>query len=300
MAYGSSTYRKNYSRPYRRSRFGARNYIARPYAKKATRRTRYVKRPTFAMAGYVKDTEKKYSDVNMLSIAWLPQVIEYEATPGDQYTKQVQGVKFMSSMRPTNTVNTSQNLVSYVAPGASAFNRVGNKINGKWLDLGITIEAAKSPVDQSGEQVNVEGTITVSQFYMKTNYRIVIVKDLQVNNSTNTCSWADVFGSGVTGAEGGFGNGAFGASDKLDIKNMGRFIIVKDIRCNVDAVNPLKNINIGCYPGPIRFNGGESPALTNKGYYLLVAQDVLGDAKSLAYVIPGNVRCASRLTFTDE
>ena len=81
---------------------------------------------------------------------------------------------------------------------------------------------------------------------------------------------------------------------------MGRYIIVKDVRCNVDADTPLKNINIGCYPGPIRYNGSGYPALTNKGYYLLIGQDVLGGANTLAYVIPGNVRCSARLTFTDS
>lgn len=299
MAYGSSAYRKNYARSYRRSRFGTRNTMARPYAKKATRRTRYVKRPAFAMAGYVKDIEKKYADMDWVSTDWLPQNITYETGPNTN-TYNVQGVKFMSNMRTAQGAATSQNLISYVNTGASVYNRIGNKIDGKWLDLGITLEAAKSPVDQGGEQVNPEGQVVTSQYYMKTNYRIVIVKDLQANNSTNTCTWGNVFGMGPSGADGGTGQGAFAANDKLDIPNMGRYIIMKDVRCTVDADTPLKNINIGCYPGPIRYNGAGYPGLTNKGYYLVIAQDVLGGANTLAYVIPGNVRCSARLTFTDS
>ena len=159
----------------------------------------------------------------------------------------------------------------------------------------MTLEAAKSPVDQNGEQVNVEGGVATAQYYMKTIYRLVLVKDMQANNPTNTVSWGNVFGAGTSGIDGTF----FGATDKLDIPNMGRFRIVKDIVVTLDADEPMKNVRMGCVPGSLRFNSANSAALTDKGYYLVIAQDVLGSANSISYVIPGNVRCGCRLTFTD-
>lgn len=256
----------------------------------------YAQKPRFATVGYTRDIEKKYSDLSLVCANWLPQVISYEGTPGTPASAVVQGVKFMSDTRNSAGVFVGNNLVSFLSQGATATTRIGNSVNGKMLELGLTLEAAKSPVNQGGEQVNVEGTVVTAQYYMKTGYRIVIVRDTQVNNSTNTCSWADVFGMGVAGSD----SLAFGANDKLDIPNMGRFKVLSDARMTVDADTPMKNVQMKCYPGSIRYNSGTSPALTNKGYYVLIAQDVLGGASSIGFVIPGNVRIQSRLTFTDE
>ena len=187
------------------------------------------------------------------------------------------------------------NLVSIMSNGSTAITRTGNKINAKWLDLGVTLEAAKSPVDQGGEQVNVEGAVVKASYYMKTVYRLVLVKDTQANNPTNVVTWGDVFGSGLMSNEGTY----FGASDKLNIGNMGRFRIIKDIKVTLDADDPLKNVKMGCSPGMIRYNSGGYNALTDKGFHLVIAQDVLGTANTIGSVIPGIVRLGCRLTFTD-
>jgi len=284
MAYGRrSSYGKSATGTYRRNRFSTRSIVKAPYRKK----TRYV--------AVARNVEKKYADQTMVSTAWLPETISYEATPGTPASAVVQGVKFMSQMRKATGTDGGNNLVSFVAGGSTTATRVGNKINAKWLDLGVTLEAAKSPVNQQGEQVNVEGSVGVAQYYMKTIYRLVIVKDMQANNPTNTVSWGNVFGAGTSGIDGTF----FGATDKLDIPNMGRFRIIKDITVTLDADEPMKNVRMGCYPGQLRFNSANSAALTDKGYYLVIAQDVLGTANSISFVIPGNVRCGCRLTFTD-
>lgn len=255
-----------------------------------------VFRPRFATVGFVRDTEKKYADESMVSITWLPEVISYHANPGTGDAPLVQGVKFMSQMRhSTRAEAVGNNLVSLVGGGSSAVGRIGNKIDAKWLDLGVTLEAAKSPVDQGGEQVNVEGAVVKASYYMKTVYRLVLVKDTQANNPTNVVTWGDVFGAGLMSNEGTY----FGASDKLNIGNMGRFRIIKDIKVTLDADDPLKNVKMGCSPGVIRFNSPNAWSLTDKGFYLVIAQDVIGTAKSISYCIPGIVRCGVRLTFTD-
>ena len=156
--------------------------------------------------------------------------------------------------------------------------------------------SSKEPLNQGGEQVNaIGGSGSKPAYYMKTNFRLVLVKDMQVNNTTNIVNWAEVFGTGNTGEE-----TSFGANDKLEISNMGRFRIMSDRRVTVDGTDPLKNIQMGCAPGKIRYNGGSNSALTDKGFYLLVAQDVTGDANTIATVLPGTMRFTSRLTFTDE
>jgi len=276
---------------------GKRGYASsgrrRSYSKMARRATRKLK---FATVGYTRDLEKKYSDKTFVSVTWLPQVISYEETPGTPATLKTQGIKYMSQVRQATGTGATQNLVAYLAQGSGATGRIGNKINGKWLNVGVTLEAAKSPLNQGGEQVNaMGGGGSTPAFYMKTNFRLVLVKDMQVNNSTGTVSWTDVFGTGDAGLE-----TSFGANDKLEIGNMGRFRIMSDRRVTVDGTDPLKNIQMGCAPGKIRYNGGSIGALTDKGYYLLVAQDVTGDANTIATVLPGTMRFTSRLTFTDE
>ena len=62
----------------------------------------------------------------------------------------------------------------------------------------------------------------------------------------------------------------------------------------------MKNIQIGCPVGYIRYSSGNPDSLTSVGYYMLIGQDVLGTAQSAAYVIAGNVRVNARLTFTDD
>lgn len=280
---GSGTMRRGYS--YRSRR--------RSYVKTTRRPARKLK---MATVGYLKDLEVKYTDTTWVGTTWTPQIISYEQTPGTPASAVVQGIKYMSNLRASTGTSTSQNMVSGVFVGSQATNRVGNRIKGRWLQCGVTLEAAKSPVQQFGEQVNVEGAVTSAQYYMKTNYRIVIVKDKQVNNTTNTINWGDVFGIGLTGVDGT----SFAGGENRDIPNMGRFELVKQVRCTVDGDMPMKNVQIGCPVGYIRYSGGNPDSLTNVGYYMLIGQDVLGTANSAAYVIAGNVRVTARFSFTDD
>ena len=292
--YAKSGYRKGYSSSYRRSRFGARRFGAFSLSTKRVARTRYVTR--------VNGGEKKYADQSWITYDWLPQIISYETVPGTPSSSVTQGMKFMSMIRQATVASSAvgsannSNLVAWVAQGSTATSRVGNKVEGRWIDVGVTVEAAQSPVEQGGEQVNPEGAVTTPHYYMKTNYRIVIVKDLQVNNTTGNVTWADVFGGGSNGTEGTY----FGSSDKLDIPNMGRFRVLSDVRCTLDGDTPLKNLRMFVRNiGSIRYNAGTSPSLTDKGYYVVIAQDVVGGASTTNFVIPGKVRIGTRFCFTD-
>ena len=264
----SSKVNRSYRGKYRNSITSG--YGSYSKGKKATYRRYYLEN---------KEVEKKYADLSMVGVTWLPEVISYQANP-PAGGSAVQGVKYMSQFRrqigdigqPFGT-----NLVSMLSAGSTAITRTGNKINAKWLDLGVTLEAAKSPLNQQGEQVNVEGVVVNPAYYMKTIYRLVLVKDMQANNPTNTVEWSEVFGRGGYGHDDGT---YFGASDMLDIPNMTRFRIIKDITVTLDADDPMKNVKMGCIPGVIRYSNAGINAGTDKGFHLVIAQDVLGTAKS--------------------
>ena len=151
---------------FRRARksFGSRRGMRRSGGSRGSRygykKTGYRVKPRFATVGFVRDTEKKYADASLVSITWLPEMIKYQAdlTSG---SLTVQGVKYMSQFRRSTSdiIDSGTNLVSVVGAGAAATGRIGNKINAKWLDLVVTLEAAKSRVNQQGEQENVEGVV---------------------------------------------------------------------------------------------------------------------------------------------
>ena len=57
--------------------------------KKATYRRYYLEN---------KEVEKKYADLSMVSVTWLPEVIDYQTEPPGG-GRSVQGVKYMSQFR---------------------------------------------------------------------------------------------------------------------------------------------------------------------------------------------------------
>lgn len=270
-------------------------------------RTGYLNKrlyPRFAMSGFVRNTEKKYSDTTWGPTAWSQWSIFVNSTG----VAQVQGTKFLSrgKMQGPNGffVDTAgNNLLAFVQSGATVTNRIGNKVRGRYLDIGITMEGAKSPYSMGGEIENQQTPTDPSPEYMKTVWRFVLVKDLQANNPTGVVEWGDVFGAaGNVGAEGM----DFASADKLEINNMGRFVILKDFRCVLDADDPMKILNFKLWMNEeIRYNAASSPVagvgtLTDKGFYLLAAQDVLGTANVInSTVIPGTYRASVRFCFTD-
>ena len=190
------------------------------------------------------------------------------------------------------------NLMSGVEGGSDATSRIGNKINVKYLQVGMTLQAARSAMPMGGEQENNEtvGPEGAPVEYMKTNFRIVLVKDLQANNNSNNISWDQVFGNAAAGTD----NHAMASNDMLEISNMGRFIIMKDMRMTLDAKDPLRSVNfIQRGIGEVRYSSNSSTALTNVGYHLLVGQDTFGTAVSATRLKPSPVVANTRLCFTE-
>ena len=82
-------------------------------------------------------------------------------------------------------------------------------------------------MEADGKTQHGEGIVENEEEYLRTTYRFVIVKDLQVNSQNTTVSWNDVFEN--TGALTG------GIHSELSIENMGRFIVLEDKYFTLDA-----------------------------------------------------------------
>lgn len=302
MSYGSGTYRKNYSSTYRRSRFGARNYIARPYAKKATRRTRYTNR--------MKSSEKKYMDKALISNDVDEQVTGVNANDlGNGFMYASRGWSNYDFSTPGTAISTTNDLVKSLTQGTTATTRIGNKIKVNYIKGAITLSAAKlvgpstgaSNGDMNGEALATPHTATNVWQYLRTTFRVVIVKDLQVNSADAKIDWNDVFetSSGAVGETGG-------VHAELKIASMGRFVLLSDRLIKTDAVSPQETIRFmvpGSEVGNVRYNGPSGAALTDKGIYVIWSAYVTGvvnttQTASSGMIKPG-VTMHSRLAFTD-
>lgn len=81
-----------------------------------------------------------------------------------------------------------------------------------------------------GEAVVDDVANTLIQ-YLRTTYRVCIVRDLQVNSTATQVNWGDVFSNL---------DGTAGVHSELNIANMGRFRILMDKLVHLDADDPQK------------------------------------------------------------
>lgn len=295
--YGRRRYSKGYSSrgTSSRTRFGTR----RTY-KKVGRR--FVRKPRFALAGYTKDLEKKYhdktydSEVLYVATGYNPQNI----SSGTMYSCGDWNAYNFTVTTPANGLIGKNDMVKGVATGTTARSRIGNKIKPKYLKGAFTFTAAMVNEDttkaQGGETL-IEPAANQTRAYLRTTYRMVIVKDMQVNSTATDLRWADVFDSDMSTGETG------GIHSELNIENMGRFIVLEDKLFTLDADTPQKTCPFmipGSRIGQIRYNGPGANALTDKGVYIIWAAFVMG-----VMVVPNSHYCSgpvghSRLCFTDD
>ena len=133
--------------------------------------------------------------------------------------------------------------------------------------------------------------------YLRTTYRMVIVKDLQVNSTDPQINWAQVFETNT--------NLSAGVHSELNVDNMGRFIVLEDKYFTLDADTPQKAcpfmIN-GSKIGSVRYNGPSDTALTDKGIYMIYAAYVMGVVSTVtpAMINLPAVVGNTRMCFTDD
>ena len=149
-------------------------------------------------------------------------------------------------------------------------------------------------VPQNGEAY---ASTTDKGSYLRTTYRMAIVKDMQVNSNEREVTWSHVFETGT--------NTTAGVHSELNVNNMGRFIVLEDKMFTLDAQNPQKTVPFkvsGSKMGSVRYNGPDLNALTDKGLYVVYAAFVCGVESTLGdeLIRLPDVVGHSRLCFTDD
>lgn len=293
---------------FRRARksFGSRRGMRRSGGSRGSRhgykKTGYRK-PRFATVGFARNVEKKYHDKTL-------QADHGEVQTGGNTSIKSSGVTYVSNAwstynfgaANTSATSTSNDMFKGLGTGTNARTRIGNKIKVKYVKGAFTFNAAVLgdgtglARSQGGEALAHTFTGTAAQNYLRTTYRMVIVKDMQVNSTDAQVTWAQVFDT----------NGTFaGVHSELNVENMGRFVVLDDKVFTLDADTPQKTCVFhigGNVLGSVRYNGTTGISLTDKGVYVIWAAFVMGVINSIALT---DIDCPSpvghsRLCFTDE
>ena len=192
---------------------------------------------------------------------------------------------------------TSNDMLKGLATGTTARTRIGNKLRVNYVKGAFTFTAGAVDTalvqPQRGELV---GELTAGQAlgYLRTTFRFVIVKDLQVNSTDTQVTWQQVFDTTNLQA---------GVHSELNVDNMGRFIILEDRIFTLDADTPQKTCPFQIYGsklGNVRYNGPSNTALTDKGLYVVWAAFVMGYNGGATPILMPSPVGHSRLCFSDE
>ena len=278
---------------------GKRGYASsgrrRSYSKMARRAGRKLK---FATVGFARNVEKKYFDKTY-------QANHGEASSGGPAGAKASGVTYISNTWGTYSFGasgasavTSNDMFKGLATGTTARTRIGNKIKVRYVKGAFTFTAAvlgdgaTAQKAQNGE--SLANAATATQSYLRTTFRMVVVKDMQVNSTDTQVTWQQVFDTSNLQA---------GVHSELNVDNMGRFVVLEDKTFTLDADNPQKTCQFqiaGSRIGNVRYNGPTGAALTDKGIYVIWAGFVMGYNGGLAPILMPSPVGHSRLCFTDD
>lgn len=258
-------------------------------------------KPRFATVGFARNVEKKYFDKTYAS-AFL------ESFSGANVASSANGVTYISttwSNYPFGSlaapVAISNDMFKGLATGTDARSRIGNKLKPNYIKGAFTFTAAgvnaTTTKGQNGEVMVVPTATVVGLNYLRTTYRFMIVKDLQVNSTDTQVTWAQVMDTTNLQA---------GVHSELNVDNMGRFIVLEDKVFTLDADTPQKTCPWqigGSRVGQVRYNGPGVAALTDKGLYVIWAAFVMGVDGTVVTLADINIPSPvghSRLCFTDD
>ena len=292
---------------FRRARksFGSRRGMRRSGGSRGSRygykKTRGRGKLKFATVGFSRNVEKKYFDKT-----YVASVLEAPTGTSAQLTTRTNGVTYISNTWGAYTFGTqiagasplvTNDMFKGLGTGTDARTRIGNKIKPQYLKGAFTFQAAvvnTSTNKSQGGEAFAEAAINQKWDYLRTTYRMVIVKDLQVNSTDAQITWPQVFDTTGTQA---------GVHSELNVDNMGRFIVLEDKIFTLDSDSPQKTCPFmvsGSAIGPVRYNGPGGAALTDKGVAIIFAAFVSGYGSVLGDIeMPGPVG-NSRLCFTDD
>ena len=268
---------------------GKRGYASsgrrRSYSKMA-RRTGYRLKTRFATVGYKRDAEKKYRDM----------IVKYVSAKLSWTAGSESGMQFSGAAGHTS------DMLKGVPQGVGIGERVGNVVKVRYVKGSISLTAnritkptAAGENAQNGESaLNATGGSLLQ--YVRTTYRVAVVRDLQVNSTDAGIQWGQVFN----------GLAELPTQMELNVANMGRFQVLMDKTVTLDADGPQKVVNFVLRNlGTVRYNGpeagGGSPALADSGLYLVWACHTTGvlDAATANQTFSSPLLLQSRLCFTD-
>ena len=291
---------------FRRARksFGSRRGMRRSGGSRGSRygykKTGYRVKPRFATVGFARNVEKKYFDKTYASNF-------VETSTGAVLSSLANGVMYISntwSNYPFGIASLptaiSNDMFKGLATGTDARSRIGNKLKPNYIKGAFTFNAAAvnaSTTKTQGGEAPVAPIASASYNYLRTTYRFMIVKDMQVNSTDTQVTWAQVMDTSNLQA---------GVHSELNVDNMGRFIVLEDKTFTLDADTPQKTCPFmisGSRVGQVRYNGPSATALTDKGLYVVWAAFVMGVDGT--QVLMTEVQVASpvghsRLCFTDD
>nr|WDW25881.1 MAG: capsid protein [Cressdnaviricota sp.] len=206
--------------------------------------------------------------------------------------------------------STENNLLRGLVQGTSATTRIGASIVPKYIKGSMTFNAAvlrsadgaeghSGFMAQSGESlVHTSLNWWDGGLYMRTTFRMVIVKDLQINNSSGTCHWNNVF---EWNTESG------GIHSEQKVSSMGRYIILRDETFHVKAKDPVAERSFFIHEdeiGPVRYVVSTTPNVSDVssiGIYVIWAAFVSGADAAPEYSVKiPHPFGHSRLCFTDQ
>lgn len=292
---------------FRRARksFGSRRGMRRSGGSRGSRygykKTGYRK-PRFATVGFARNVEKKYHDKTYQAQHYEVKTLGTSKAMGVTYISNTWGTYNFGSAETTSGF-TSNDMFKGLVTGTSARSRIGNKIKVKYVKGALTFTAAVLGDGvgvqraQGGEAMaHIVSAGTAAQNYLRTTFRMVIVKDMQVNSTDTELRWEKVFDTNSVIA---------GVHSELNVDNMGRFVVLDDKVFTLDADTPQKTcaFNIGGNAlGSVRYNGPSGEALTDKGVYIIWAAFVMGVSLQVTLA---DIDCVgpvghSRLCFTDD
>jgi len=288
-----------------RKSFGSRRGMRRSGTSRSNRygykKTVGRTKPKFATVGFSRNVERKYFDKT-----YQASVLESLAGTSAPSTARNNGVTYISNTWGSYTFGTqiagtapaiNNDMFKGLATGTDARTRIGNKLKPQYLKGSFTFQAAMVNADATkaqGGEAFATTTANPNDEYLRTTYRMVIVKDMQVNSTDAQITWPQVFDT--TGAQAG-------VHSELNVDNMGRFIVLQDTTFTVDANNPQKTIPYmisGSAIGPVRYNGPSGTALTDKGVAIIFAAFVMGYGATAADISLQGPVGNSRLCFTDD
>ena len=152
--------------------------------------------------------------------------------------------------------SASSNLMQGVFNGTNSVTRIGNKVDASYLRGNMTVTAMKivrnyntSNTDQSGETTTPEGPSTTLGEYCRTTIKVCMILDKQSwsasgNQESPQVQWNEVFSNRQLDSDTGFSTA--GLHSELNTDSMGRFIVLKSWMIELDATDPIKDLQLLC------------------------------------------------------